>query len=168
MTPLAAFLLAAQPGPGADMALIALYDSACVRRLAPGADFRSVGPEAMPNDLTHQYIGPQAGLYWRRELPTPAFVAWTRGPGHWGGTEEFCTVAIQGAHFPAIVAAFSSRTGDRTAYGPFGSLAAWERGAENRAILVHQRDRSAVGVQQRPDNWVAVGIGGFVTETARR
>jgi hypothetical protein len=170
---LVSFLLAVQSAAAAtsanaDMALLALYDAACVRKETPGAGFRQVPPDEMPRDISNQYIGPQTGGYWRRDGAMPAFIAWTRGPGHWGGSEALCTVAIQGARFQSIVAAFSARTGDRNVYGPAGDLRAWERGIVTNAALIDRRDRSIVGVAQHPDNWVAVGTGGMIAETADR
>jgi hypothetical protein len=113
MTGVFAFLLAAAT-PAADAraaeaALVALHDSVCARQTDPGADFRPVARSDVPADAAGMYIGPSEGRRWRRAGPLPAFVALSRGPGHWGGVEEQCVVAVQGARFEPVTATFARR-----------------------------------------------------------
>src|SRR5688572_24253401 len=122
---LAAAALAAATPANAD--LTALYDSICDGRGDPSGEFRPVTEIEIPDDLRGLYIGPQEGRYWRRQGDRPALVVLTRGPGHWGGVEEFCIVAVQGADFDAAVATFARRLNALWIYESDGAVQTWER-----------------------------------------
>ena len=143
-----AFANVAASGPNAE--LVVLFDSICGREAEPGANFRPVGKEEVPEDLPAQYIGPSTGSYWHRSVETPAFVVRTIGPGHWGGTEEHCIVAVQGAQFEPMVSQLARRTGDRSAFRKKRKLRTWHRGATENVSLTDRRDGSWIVVAKRP------------------
>ena len=147
-----AFAQGTESGPNAE--LVALFNSICDRGAEPGADFRAVAADAFPEDLPAFYLGPTEGLYWYRSGPIPAYVARTRGPGHWGGTEEDCMVAVRGAQFETVAASLARRMGDRSAFGKRGRLGTWDRGETTNVNLSDRRNRKSVFVTKRPDGLV--------------
>lgn len=168
MSALAALLLATQGAPAAANAeLAALFETACVRKAAPGADFQPATAEDMPGDVANLYIEPQEGRYWRRSGPVPAFVAQTRGPGHWGGLEEICVVGVQGARFDAVARSFARRFNDRTVYIR-GRWATWGRWGMTNLTVHDERAGRTVVVTQRPDAWVSLLTDSYATAAAQR
>jgi hypothetical protein len=152
---------------GANADLTALYDSVCDGRDEPGGEFRPVTSNEVPADLRDLYIGPGEGRYWRREGERPAFVVLTRGPGHWGGVEEFCIVGVHGATFDATLNTFSRRFHDRSMFRN-NSVQTWERWGLVNVNVQDRRSHAAVMITQRPNGWVSLFMGGQVTATTTR
>jgi len=141
--------------------LASLYEATCLRHEPPGVAFQPVNADDIPGDVTHAYIGPQQGNYWRRPAPNAAFVAHTRGPGHWGGIEEYCTVGLAGANFESLATTFADQLGDRDA-SRGGRLQTQQLYGMTR-IVIHGTDRvNFVVVTQRPNDWVSLMTGGNV------
>jgi len=154
----------------ADAELTGLYESACQKGEAPGPDFVPVSAGEIPDDIAHFYIGPQEGRYWRRAEPLPAFVAQTRGPGHWGGEEAYCTVAVRGAGFDTIAAYYVRRLEAPYAMRN-GHLLTERLWGMTRAAINGRDGHHFVVVDQRPDHWVSLTTGGPVLpagQTSRR
>jgi hypothetical protein len=170
MSLLVALLLAAQPAPAtpANADLTALYDSVCTARGEPGADFRPVTSSEIPADLRDMYIGPQQGHYWRREGERPAFVILARGPGHWGGIEEYCVVGVQGATFEALVHSLSRRLNDHSIFRRDGTIETTEHWGRVNVGLEDRVHRTHLMITQRPDRWVSLFTGGQVTAATTR
>jgi len=122
----------------------------------------------MPADLFVEYIGPSEDRYWHRAGPPSAYVLLSRGPGHWGGTAEYCVVGVQGARFDAIVRRYADRLGISGVFGPDGRPLTWQRGGLINSTLSGPRDQGSVVVTQRPDGWVSLLSGGMITEQTRR
>jgi hypothetical protein len=155
-------VIAGAPAPLAspDEELVALFDRICLGNEAPGTGFVEVGAEDVPEDAGGVYIGPHHGRYWRRQDPSPAFVALTEGPGHWGGREAYCGVGLTGPSFEAVALTFGGRIGDDTMRLPNGRLAIWKRGGTANVTVAASGSSYSVLVTQRPDNWVSVVTGG--------
>jgi len=172
MIALAAVLLAAAAPAAdtraADAALAALHESVCVRQRDPGADFRPVTGSDAPADVPGSYIGPAERRYWRRAGPLPAFVMLSRGPGHWGGIEEYCVVAVQGARFEPMVRTYARRLGISWIFGADGRPRTWQRGGSINATLSGSHGRASIMVTQRPDGWVSLFSGGQVSAQTQR
>ena len=162
MSIIAALALAAQAAPvpaaSTDAELTDLFASICQRDEVPGGEFRSVAEEEIPVGLRHFYIGPHEGRYWRREGERPAFVVLTRGPGHWAGIEQYCTVAVQGVAFEDMVAAFAARL-------PGHNVSRDEQGGTTRVAYFANRGGS-VDIRQMPGGWVSLVCGGMINRVA--
>jgi hypothetical protein len=157
---------AAASQPPAVAELVRLYDSACQRGETPGPDFVPVSAAEIPDDIAHFYVGPQQGHYWRRAQPIPAFVAQTRGPGHWGGEQAACTVAVRGAGFNTV-AAFYVQQLDAPYAMRDGRLQTSRLWGMTR-IAINSRDgHRSVLVYERPDHWVSLTTGGPVRATGQ-
>ncbi len=158
----------ANPAVGANTELASLYESICEARGAPSGEFQEVTSNDIPADLRGMYIGPQEGRYWRRQGERPAFVVLTRGPGHWGGVEEYCIVGVQDAVFETVVRTYSRRMHDRSMYRRDGSVQSWEHSGLLNVNLTDRRNRTLMMITQRPDGWVSLFTGGQVDAATSR
>ena len=165
----ALLVLSAAPATAspANADLTALYDSVCDARQEPGSGFRPVTTGEIPDTMQDLYIGPHEGRYWRREGEHPALVVLMRGPGHWGGVEEYCVVAVQGASLHSAAATFARRWHDRSAFQRDGNLRTWQRWGTTAVTLSGNHHRSVV-VMQHPGDWLSLLTGGGIDPASSR
>ena len=171
MTLLAALFLAGQPAPAAlaivageptlgiaDAELVNLFARVCEGRSEPGAEFQAIPKRDLPAELRTMNLADRDGSFLRRGGSRPAFVVLTQGPGHWTGIEEICSVAVQGAEFDSIVAAFAARLPEHSTM----RLEQWG----TVSVSYFSSSRGSVGITQMPSGWVSLSCGGIINTVA--